>query len=179
MSQMSANYRTQPCAIAMEGKKCFRSHCGYAHTKEELRVPSCKWSSKCNNFACTFLHPHETREMYVKRTGKRWPADAINFPVVVKKASKQQAHNCLLALQGHLKGLNEVAPIMVADDEDRKMRSLTDSFSDLSVSSNMVTEESENESEDEESEFKVILDGEYSKMEYTNVDVESVDCMSD
>lgn len=68
---------------------------------------------------------------------------------------------------------------MVADDEDRKMRSLTDSFSDLSVSSNMVTEESENESEDEESEFKVILDGEYSKMEYTNVDVESVDCMSD
>jgi len=134
-------------------------------------VPSCKWSSKCNNLSCTFLHPYETRDMYVKRTGKRWPADVVKFPVVVKKASKQQAHNCLVALQGHLKGLNEVAPIMVADDEERKMRSLTDSFSELSVSSDMATT-SEDEEEDDEDEFKIILDGGYNSSSVVVVDEE-------
>lgn len=65
-----------------------RNPCTFAHSLEELKDPLCTWLDNCHHIdgrydhhtqqldksrKCMFRHPHETREMYMKRTGKELP----------------------------------------------------------------------------------------------------------
>jgi len=60
--------------MCVNGKKCKRRVCHFAHNFDELNIPECKFGKICGKknrkrAACVFLHPDETRSDYFKRTG--------------------------------------------------------------------------------------------------------------
>ena len=78
--------KTRLCWSVQKGVPCPHGigKCTFAHTKEELRMEPClfgyhcrfvSWREEeyCNNSSCkrkcTYLHPEETRDNYMKRTG--------------------------------------------------------------------------------------------------------------
>ena len=58
---------------------CRRQWCTFAHSKQELRDPLCRWNDRCNNYntgthrECSHRHTCETRVEYYDRTFKVLP----------------------------------------------------------------------------------------------------------
>lgn len=77
--------KTRMCENTMAGKKCYRKFCGFAHSKAELRLPTCHFGAECRNIfstekKCLFVHPCDDEHSYVGRTGKSWPLD-VSIPL--------------------------------------------------------------------------------------------------
>jgi hypothetical protein len=67
--------RTKLCKY---GSKCKRKVCTFAHSIKELQPAKCLFGESCRfinhpSRKCTFLHPNETKEEFVKRTGLEIP----------------------------------------------------------------------------------------------------------
>ena len=54
---------------------CTHPKCTFAHTQDQYRFSSCHFGDSCFNAktTCRYKHPTETREEYMKRTGKTLP----------------------------------------------------------------------------------------------------------
>jgi len=49
--------KTKMCKYIVSKTKCpHKNKCSFAHTKEELVVPKCRYGNRCNNQKCTFGH---------------------------------------------------------------------------------------------------------------------------
>jgi hypothetical protein len=74
-------YSTKPCFFVLKknGRQeygiCTRADCRYAHSKQELRVPTCTFGDKCTRTRdeCLYFHPNETLEKFYQRVGKQEP----------------------------------------------------------------------------------------------------------
>ena len=88
-----AREKTQMCKFFLEGGKCTKSYCTYAHSQAELRVQKCLFGDDCDYITaeepCLFAHPCDsTPELYKLRTGNPWP---IATKKVEKKATKEES----------------------------------------------------------------------------------------
>lgn len=98
-------YCTKACNFSVKntdtGKygKCIRYKCTFAHSLEELQDPKCVFDSNCKyqwgyydnmdgllydneDDRCPFIHSNETRDEWIKRTGKKLP----DLPYSIKKS---------------------------------------------------------------------------------------------
>ena len=70
---------TKPCKNVTDGTTesfgvCTRSVCTFAHSLQELKIPKCRFMSNCRSkFPCKFLHPEETVDAWILRTGEKLP----------------------------------------------------------------------------------------------------------
>ena len=70
---------TKPCKNVTDGTTesfgvCTRSVCTFAHSLQELKIPKCRFMSNCRSkFPCKFLHPDETVDAWILRTGEKLP----------------------------------------------------------------------------------------------------------
>lgn len=63
---------TEMCIYAVQGKKCPRKICYFAHSSDELQIVKCFFGISCRYIndktkPCKFLHPIETIEEYINR----------------------------------------------------------------------------------------------------------------
>jgi len=88
-----AREKTQMCKFFLEGGKCTKSFCTYAHSQAELRVQRCLFFDDCDYITaeepCLFAHPCDsTPQLYELRTGNPWP---IATKKVAKKQTKEES----------------------------------------------------------------------------------------
>lgn len=66
--------KTKPCIFVVQGGKCPRETCDFAHSLEELNPAECVYGPDCRllePLRCPYWHSeHETREKYLTRTQK-------------------------------------------------------------------------------------------------------------
>lgn len=71
MSEIS-NAFSKFCRSYLDGKKCHRQGCTFAHSEKEIAFQECNYGNDCRNIAyegqdaCTYLHPDETCEERIK-----------------------------------------------------------------------------------------------------------------
>lgn len=86
--------KTQICKYVLDGKKCYKKGCTYAHKKDELRAKTCLFGDQCGYITskagpCLFVHPRDaTPELYKIRTGENWPLDEVKIPPPKPKGPK-------------------------------------------------------------------------------------------
>tara|TARA_Y100000996_G_scaffold318578_1_gene254699 strand:+ start:664 stop:1125 length:462 start_codon:yes stop_codon:yes gene_type:complete len=67
------------------GKNCQRSICHFAHSLEDLKPAQCIFGNACNfqkskTKICGFIHPNETIDQFIERTGLELPQKNIFKP---------------------------------------------------------------------------------------------------
>ena len=67
------------------GKNCQRTICNFAHSLEELKPAECIFGTACNfqkskTKICGFIHPNETIDQFIERTGLKLPQKNIFKP---------------------------------------------------------------------------------------------------
>lgn len=69
--------------MCREGSNCSRKICNFAHSTQELRPSMCIWGEKCalinrKTNPCIHLHPKESREDFLIRTGLITPGEPLD-----------------------------------------------------------------------------------------------------
>lgn len=76
-------FKTRMCKF--EDKCRRRDNCSFAHTKDELYIPLCRFGEKCKKEGCTFKHPQQpTIKESPKPENKIENLSKKNFPQMVK-----------------------------------------------------------------------------------------------
>lgn len=64
--------KTRMCKNILQDGYCKFRKCNFAHSAAELNPMQCKFKSRCRSkdSTCTFIHPKESKEMFVERLKK-------------------------------------------------------------------------------------------------------------
>lgn len=64
--------KTRMCKNILQDGHCRFRKCNFAHSAAELNPMQCKFKTKCKSkdSTCTFIHPKESKEMFVERLKK-------------------------------------------------------------------------------------------------------------
>jgi len=151
--------KTRLCWSVQKGVPCPHGigKCTFAHTKEELRMEPClfgyhcrfvSWREEeyCNNSSCkrkcTYLHPEETRDNYMKRTG----LDKIEIKIIAPIKTKVTD---LVPVQVKDRMKRWTAPSIKINLETEVKTEVKTEVNKMTFTENLVVDE-EDEVEDEE-----------------------------
>lgn len=73
-------FKTRMCKFEDKCKR--RDNCSFAHSKEELYIPLCRFGEKCKKEGCVFKHPEQpvVKEESPKQENRKENLTKNNFP---------------------------------------------------------------------------------------------------